>query len=167
MPFDGKVSDYFETKPAPVYDRDNPPPTMAEAIRMAVADVEAQERAGVQYFWGACNRCTAGAVVRRVSPDWNKDAPGLPREYAVWMHAPTQVPPDWRSILRALSELTAPTSIYIGDDHNALKYAFRYWPQGFAVEPTFSWSTPGYSIDPAAFKRDMLALADRLEAEAV
>lgn len=147
MPFDGKVSDYFETKPAPVYDRDNPPPTMAEAIRMAVADVEAQERAGVEYQWSDCLRCTAGAVCRRIglSDDWN---------YFKESSA-------WGVILRALSGLTIPAG------RSGLRGAWQEWPSGFSRKQTDDVHITPFHENPTAFKRDMLALADRLEAEAV
>ena len=146
MPFDGKVSDYFETKPAPVYDRDNPPLTMSEAIRMAVADVEAQEQAGIQYDWMDCERCTAGAVVRRMNGAGVND-----------------FGPTWNRVFSALSQLTEPFGLQAGcylkttSDAAPELFAHPYW----IGEPPL---TP-YATDPAAFKRDMLALADRLEAE--
>jgi hypothetical protein len=151
MPFDGKVSDYFETKPAPVYDRNNPPPTMAEAIRMAVADVEAQERAGIQYDWNDCARCTAGAVVRRI---------GLDPE--AWNWGKQKGP--WGGVLSCLS------SVSIGWDDCELHFAVRNESRAaarFFDVPNLKFSLTPYSADPDAFKRDMLALADRLEAEGV
>jgi hypothetical protein len=167
MPFDGKVSDYFETKPAPVYDRDSPPPTMAEAIRMAVADVEALLDRGFQYGWGhpwflpegkaqknhkACVTCTAGAVVARMT-NYKEAVSGLSYD---------DVSVEWRQVLRALSDLTLPGST------TGVSDAYGYWPQGFTTKPPRKsvGITPA-NKDPAAFKRDMLALADRLEAEAV
>ena len=154
MAFDGKVSDC--TKVAPVYDRDNPPTRMSEAIRMAVADVEAQERSGVEYDWDMCEVCTAGAVCRRADLGfWHVLTPA------------SKVPESWQSVLDALSILTAPNE-YDPDDIQGkpgLLSAWGMWPKGFADDPAFEWSTPGYTADPVAFKRDMLALADRLEAE--
>ncbi len=70
MPFDTTNFDY--TKVTPVYDRDNPPKRMSEAIRMAVADVEAQDAAGVEYDYFDCMRCTAGAVCRRIGVKWTE-----------------------------------------------------------------------------------------------
>jgi hypothetical protein len=155
MPFDGKVSDYFETKPAPVYDRDNPPPTMAEAIRMAVADVEAQEAVGVQYEWADCARCTGGAVVRRMG--------GRPSG-AAWFDFGDR----WYGVLQCLSAVSLKwenasmrDSVFRkGSDRD------RLWADaGFGVIPDIQISITPYETNPTAFKRDMLALADRLEGE--
>lgn len=155
MPFDGKVSDYFETKPVPVYDRDNPPPTMAEAIRMAVADVEAQERLGIQYDWMECERCTAGAVCRRLGAEDRADW----RQYGQ----------TWEGVLDTLSLISMEwtdhslRAVFCEDDHWS-----GYWKNaGFGRVPDITFTITPYKKDPAAFKRDMLALADRLEAEAV
>ena len=151
MPFDGKVSDYFETKPVPVYDRDNPPPTMAEAIRMAVADVEAQERAGVEYVWSDCSRCTAGAVVRRIGgTHWHTFGK------------------TWGGVLSCLSHLTVGHyKTTFEEEFGETKYFGSRWrAANFGRVPNVSFSLTRYDRDPAAFKRDMLALADRLEAEA-
>ncbi len=155
MPFDGKVSDYFETKPAPVYDRDNPPPTMAEAIRMAVADVEAQDRLGIQYEWIDCEVCTAGAVCRRLGAD----------EPGEW----NQFGSKWEGVLETLSTLTSGwretcfRSVFFDDP----VWGTRWRQAGFGRVPDIEFTITRYETNPAAFKRDMLALADRLEAEAV
>jgi hypothetical protein len=151
MPFDGKVSDYFETKPAPVYDRDNPPPTMAEAIRMAVADVEAQERAGIQYEWRDCSRCTAGAVVRRMGGDSWQD-----------------FGKRWEAVLDCLSLLCAAESVDMRGLFGQSDCFGAQWRNArFGRVPKVSARITPYKTNPTAFKRDMLALADRLEAEAV
>jgi hypothetical protein len=158
MPFDATTSDYLKTKPAVQYGRDNPPPTMAEAIRMAVADVEAQERLGIEYIWTECDVCTAGAVCRRV---------GLPAtSWFAWDRQ--DYGSGWKPILNALSALTMPPQEFKDDPFLAppgLLSAFEIWPGGFSGDPSFDWTTEGYSANPTAFKRDMLALADRLEAE--
>lgn len=155
MPFDGKVSDYFETKPAPVYGKDNPPTRMSEAIRMAVADVEAATARGFVWKWdrytseenGICFVCTAGAVAQRLH---NFDGNS---------HSGFITSDEWWGIMRALSGLTFPRS------KRAVEAAFEEWPEGFFGEPMFKARIVPFSEDPAAFKRDMLALADRLEAE--
>ena len=154
MPFDGKVSDYFETKPAPVYDRDNPPPTMAEAIRMAVADVEEATARGYVWKWedtfaerdGQCFVCTAGAVVQRLHQ--------FDRKAHIYMFAS-----KWDRVLWALSDATLPGNPYAVSD------AYGRWPAGFSRKPSFETKITAFNEDPTAFKRDMLALADRLERE--
>lgn len=147
MPFDSTQFDY--TKVQPVYDRENPPKRMSEAIRMAVADVEAQERAGIEYDWWNCAICTAGAVVLRlcgrVSPDWDE----FGRE--------------WYSVLESLSILTAQDSQNRG---GAALCAYTNSPSLFAVEPERTEEAiADFAESPEQFKTDMLALADRLEAE--
>ena len=164
MPFDS--TDYYRTEPAKVYDADNPPTRMSEAIRMAVADVEALLDRGFSYDWNqswfvlpkdrhllsghmrVCNTCTAGAIVARVT-NYEKSVSGFSGLGS----------PAWESLLHALSELTQP------DRRNPIEMAFNQWPRGFSALPEFeAWITPA-SEDPTAFKRDMLNLADRLEAE--
>lgn len=151
MPFDGKPSDYTKlAPPAPQeFTRDNPPTRMSDAIVMAVADVEAQERAGVEYDWGECERCTAGAVCRRIGLTKN--------DWGLRVRGP------WASPLIALSHLTM--SVRPDSELGSLDQAFQVWPEGFSDQPDFDWRTSGYTADPIAFKRDMLALADRLRAE--
>ena len=150
MPFDGNPQDY--TRVAPVYDRDNPPTRMSEAIRMAVADVEAQERAGVEYDYENCARCTGGAVFRRMGARLDGE------------HTETeQFGPVWHAVFWFLSEISAGVIYDLISAATPMAYAHR---AGFSV-PRCSVRvdvTP-YSHDPVAFKRDMLALADRLEAE--
>lgn len=153
--------------PAPVYDQDNPPTRMSEAIRMAVADVEALLDNGFTYDWynswfivpsdkhlirlniRACATCTAGAVVARIT-GYAESVSG----FSGLGHSGA-----WPHILSALSELTQP------DSTCQLDGAFRQWRQGFSAAPKFSVTITEASKNPTAFKRDMLALADRLEAE--
>lgn len=151
MPFDASTSDYFETKPAPVYDAANPPSTMAEAIRMAVADVEAQEAAGVEYSWTDCTRCTAGAVVRALGG-------------TNWLSFGER----WTGVFGVLSVIS------IGWSRTDLRWIMdesrshiRDWKAAkFGPVPNVSLNITPYYENPTAFKRDMLALADRLEREA-
>ncbi|MEL6859280.1 MAG: hypothetical protein AAFO74_12910 [Pseudomonadota bacterium] len=146
MPFDQTNFDY--TKVTPVYDKDNPPKRMSEAIRMAVADVEAQEKLGIQYNWWNCSVCTAGAVVRRMhgdctgSSDWGKFGP------------------QWAKVLQALSMLTCPTGPGEEQDTNFLDFR-----EAFGDVPFMTFTLTDYSVSPKKFKAEMLALADRLEAE--
>ena len=158
MAFD--ATEYLTTD-LPVYDKDNPPERMSQAIRMAVQDVEAMLAAGHRYRWSSpsiahfrswhaftgvrsCAACTAGAVIYRLNEAQdNWEAFG----------------PTWAHIFSALSSLTAS-----GYRRNVAA-AFQIWPTGFARRPK-----PIVHITPAnedfpAFKRDMLALADKLEAE--
>lgn len=148
MPFDSTQFDY--TKVQPVYDKDNPPKRMSEAIRMAVADVEAQERAGIQYCWTDCKVCTAGAVVR---------SRNLEEKFAYqWEDT------AWGQVLGALSQLTEPVGMSEGV---TLKVVVRKYKELFAPDfnaRDFARLTP-YTESPAKFSEDMLALADRLEAE--
>lgn len=164
MPFDS--TDYFRTEPAKVYDKDNPPTRMSEAIRMAVADVEALLDRGFDYNWSqswfvlptdrhllqdhqrTCTTCTAGAVVARIT-NYEKSVSGFSSFGS----------PTWESLLRALSDLTQPLH------PRPIRGAFECWPEGFGGSPEFETQITPASTDPAAFKRDMLNLADRLEAE--
>jgi hypothetical protein len=50
-------------------------------------------------------------------------------------------------------------------DCGGLTAAFHAWPGGFRVLPRGNDRITEYNKNPAAFKRDMLELADRLEAE--
>ena len=143
MPFDGKPSDYTKVAPpAPVFTRDNPPTRMSDAIVMAVADVEAQERAGVEYRFMNCAVCTAGAVMRRMGN-----------------RAPSQwdaFGPDWNRVLQALSDIT------LGE----VGWAKREWPEGFSSETAEEAIKVAHpETRPKQWRRDMLALADRLRAE--
>ena len=162
MAFDS--TDYFRTEPAKVYDKDNPPTRMSEAIRMAVADVEALLDHGFTYDWGhadfiphgseydhlggdkRCTTCTAGAVIARMT-NYEK--------YKTWF----AFGDAWQSVFGGLSALTQPDRI------GSLNEAFEEWPSGFAAAPTFGALITPANTDRHAFKRDMLNLADRLEAE--
>lgn len=151
MPFDTTNFDY--TKVTPIYDKDNPPKRMSEAIRMAVADVEAQVRSGVDYDWLECDQCTAGAVCRRIEPEWNNSG-----EHN-WYFTTWNIGP-WGPVLKALSYLTSP------EEMHPLWEAWDEWPDGFNKEPChLDKSTFVFADDPIEWKADMLALADRLEAE--
>ena len=155
MPFDTTNFDY--TKVTPVYDKDNPPKRMSEAIRMAVADVEAAIAAGFKWDWTnvfdededtkVCSVCTAGAVVQRLF-DYDRDADHI-----------DMAGDHWESQLWALSELTAPRY------NRNVFHAHREWPAGFAQKPVSHWEITPCNENPEQFKADMLALADRLEAE--
>lgn len=140
MPFDSTNFDY--TKVQPVYDRDNPPKRMSEAIRMAVADVEAQDGAGIQYNYMNCAKCTAGSVMRRVGAN-------DPADWYCFGHS-------WGKLMEALSHIT------MGN----LVDAYGKWPSGFSSRPEVtrvSVGDPDYGLEE--WSEDMLALADRLEAE--
>lgn len=153
MPFDGKVSDY--TKVAPVFDRDNPPTRMSDAIRMAVADVTRAEAVGLEINMAwcfedtdeetrtLCTVCAAGAVMVCSLGSAGDSAVGT------WGS-------DWSDILISISAIAY---------HHDLLMAYGSWPEGFSVRPDFSWSGTSYKTNPIAFKRDMLALADRLQGE--
>lgn len=155
MAFDS--TDYFRTEPAKVYDKDNPPARMSEAIRMAVADVDAQEAAGIEYEWADCTRCTAGAVVRQLGGD-------------SWFC----FGPKWNGIFGVLSTITMGWAEWEGQTIQSLfgfdcdrQSRLEDWAASEFSMPEASVHlviTPYYQ-DPAAFKRDMLNLADRLEAE--
>jgi len=158
MPFD--ATNYLEVAPAKVYDKDNPPTRMSEAIRMAVADVEAQHRTGIQYEWFSCHVCIAGAVARRVNPDWvfEQDSDEVLEE-TNWYDQPERFDEAWMQVLHALSRITMPMSLVAPDR------AFDYWPSGFAQRPTFDGPMFGYNEPHRKWCSSMLALADRLEAE--
>ena len=139
--------------PKRVYDRDNPPPSLSEAIRMAVLDIEAQDAAGIAYEWMRCERCTAGAVCR---------AKGM-HDLSAW----DEFGDRWFSILQILSDLTDPTN------EGTLGEGVRqeYWiSAGFGKFPqALEFSGLYYSGCPSdfpEFKKSMLAFADQLEAEA-
>ena len=141
MPFDSTA--YLKTDLPPVreYGPDNPPTRMSEAIRMGVRDVSLQEAAGIEYAWGSCAVCTGGAVMRRCGA----------RDTGNW----DQWGSNWACILRALSSASL----------GALNLSYEYWPEGFASEPPERVEVASPSLDLAQWKLDMLALADRLEAE--
>ena len=162
MPFDGNPQDY--TRVAPVYDRDNPPTRMSEAIRMAVADLTAIEKTpGYEIdmsVWhakedGACHVCFAGSVMANTLH--------LPKEevHVLWWNAVDCFGPRWQSVFMALNCVR----------EGLVELAHKCWAGDLIDqkdapvnvgkrEPVYS-----YNEDPVAFKRDMLALADRLEAE--
>lgn len=141
MPFDS--TDYLKTDLPPVreYGPDNPPTRMSEAIRMGVADVTAQEAAGIEYRYRDCAVCTAGAVMRRCGAT-DTD------EWGLWGG-------DWHTVMCALSDATV----------GRLGLAETVWPQGFASEPPEHVEVTHPDINLAQWKLDMLALADCLEAE--
>lgn len=145
MPFDSTQFDY--TKVQPVYDKDNPPKRMSEAIRMAVADVEAQSASGVEYEWTNCGRCTAGMIVRRL-----RDIPEHEEFGASLWH---QFGEGWSDVLDGLSVLTG----------FGARQAFDRSPRLFAQRPLWDQTPEDFARNPKNFKTDMLALADRLEAE--
>ena len=162
MPFDGKVSDYTKVAPpAPQeFTRDNPPTRMSDAIRMAVADMEVIERTpgykiAFPVAWHEphgeyCRVCFAGCVMARTL--------GAKPNQSVWFDDPEIGGPDrkWMNIFQALDAIR---SGFVG-------VARVRWPDGFSgVLPAQNWTVTDYSADPIAFKRDMLALADRLQAE--
>ena len=151
MPFDGKVSDYLETKPAPVYDRDNAPQTMWDAIRLGVRDLEAIERTPgykIDMVWAhvpredACYVCFAGAIMAQT----------LGVDRAVY-ETFDSFSSEWQRAFDLLDGLRSGS--------------IRFHLFGDAREAQRIKHFTPYETDPAAFKRDMLALADRLEAEAV
>ncbi|MEM6900321.1 MAG: hypothetical protein AAF583_11170 [Pseudomonadota bacterium] len=155
MAFDG--SEYLKAKPAQVYDKDNPPKRMSEAIRMAVADMIAVEslpnyKIAFPVHWhapqrdGTCVVCLAGCVM---SQTLKADA----SEHVWWDSE--RYSGKWPLIFQALNSVR----------QGYLPIAQRDWPQGFSREQQNFIGLTRYENDPAAFKRDMLALADRLEAE--
>ena len=163
MAFDGNPHDYTKVaSPPKVYDRDNPPKTMSEAIRMAVADVELMLSKGFGYEWtkpnlmvgvepmNECLACTAGAIVAR---EHNYDG-----THTFWVG---DMKSEWTRALNALSTLT--------QSHNSegLYKAHRYWPNGFPITPSAKFKCP--DLNEAGFpawSESLLDLADRLEAEA-
>lgn len=158
MPFD--ATDYTVVTEPKVYGPDNPPKRMSKAIRMAVADVEALLDRGDRYDWfcwhyfdqddtcvdveDRCATCTAGAIAARLS------------EYKTACMEDFGF--EWAMIGGALSKLTRPS----GADFAEIS---GQWPAGFSKCTDIDVCIPQANHDPAAFKRDMLALADRLEAE--
>jgi len=158
MSLDGNVQDYTKVKaPQKVYDRDNPPTRMSEAIRMAVADLEAVEadpryKVNMKTYHNpvgqTCYVCFAGAVM---SATLNAD----PEDYLV--HT-AEWGAKWQAVLYFLNE------VRLGE----VRAAKRAWLTG-EDQTLARRGTPAdvtlYEDNPAAFKRDMLALADRLEAE--
>ena len=140
MPYD--VTSYLKTDLPPVYDKDNPPTRMSEAIRMAVADVQVQEAAGIEYAYRDCAYCTAGAVMRRCGA-------AHPQRWE-------EFGPHWFHIMRALSSIT------VGDVDRAV----FDWPEGFSENTARKFARMTHPDDDLrGWMRDMLALADRLEAE--
>ena len=151
MPFDGKVSDYFETKPAPVYGPDHAPQTMWDAIRLGVRDLEATERTpgyvidmdyAHEVLGGVCAVCFAGSVMARTL---NAD----PRKDHYWHSFPRA----WHKTFDLLDNLRN-GQIWLSDF-----VAFGIYHEDMDV------TEERYETNPTAFKRDMLALADRLERE--
>ena len=170
MPFDGKAEDYInalskETMlspvrgPARVYDKDNPPPTFAEALRMAAKDMEAMFAQGIGYDWdeatlsiaigvGACGPCTAGAVVLRLAgPE------------AGWR----DMGEDWERTLNALSDATKPCEV---EGANNLLVASYSWYQGFPKNTPDHFPIRNAAKDPDGAIDDMFACADMLDAVA-
>ena len=169
MPFDGKAEDYInalsnETMlssvrgPARVYDKDNPPPTFAEALRMAAKDMEAMFARGIGYDWsmptladareaGVCGPCTAGAVILRLSG---------PEEVAWWRFGY-----DWRNVFFALSRATDPEEVSC---ENNLWEARYQWPKGFPTNTPDFFPIRNAAKDPDGAIDDMFACADMLDA---
>ncbi len=151
MPFDSTSFDY--TKVAPTYDKNNPPKRMSEAIRMALLDLEAAERLPKYRInmtaWhepagdGVCEVCLAGSVMAltcQVSPNE--------------LHTGNLVAGlRWNRVFDALNQLR------LGDVRCAAFYMNVPKPSFFNATIT------DYGENPDQFKADMLALADRLEAE--
>ena len=137
------------TKQAPVYDKDNPPETLSEAIRMAAADVEAMDRAGRPYAWADCCACTAGAVVRRLK--------GAELEWGALEWA--EFGYRWLEVLEALSELTCPEPTPV----RLSSQTFDKVREAFGPSPDISFTIPHYQDGPDEWKANLLHLADRLE----
>lgn len=145
-----------------VYDKDNPPSRMSEAIRMAVADVEQAEKSQRyivdmdhwhQPYGDRCLVCFAGSVMsQRLGLPFNRVVRGGFSPDAFELDA-------WGCVFRFLN------CIREGD----LEEARRAWAG--ATRPLCRGglqNTEGvtsYRASPAAFKSDMLTLADKLEAE--
>ena len=163
MPFDGNKADYVNALaqpkrgPARVYDQDNPPPTMAEALRMAAKDMEAMFAQGIGYNWdictlrqarmeGACGPCTAGAVILRMAgPD-----------HYCWDSFIDQ----WVEVLMALSDISA-----ISPNHSKINIesARLKWPQGFPPNAPRHFPIRNAAEDPQGAIDDMFACADMLD----
>lgn len=153
MASDGSEKNYLEALPAPkVYDKDNPPKTMSEAIRMAVADIEVIE--GLQGFEfelsvfhepkgsDICYVCAAGSVMARLNGYENEKLKTISFGF------------EWYAILQALSEIA----------FSLPQEAYKRWPQGFKSRPPIArFADPNRNLQ--GFKREVLAYADRLEAE--
>lgn len=151
MPFDSTQFDY--TKVQPVYDRDNPPKRMSEAIRMAVADLEAVEKLP-QYridmgAWhepapdGLCEVCFAGAVMARTHKlPQHRYSSGF--DIAGW---------DWNCVFDALNELRK------GGVASAAQ------SMGVKIPSFHKMDVTSYDENPEQFKADMLRTASFLEAE--
>lgn len=171
MPFDGKAEDYINALskegmpspvrgPARVYDKDNPPPTFAEALRMAAKDMEAMFAQGIGYNWdaltlpeareaGVCGPCTAGAVILRLAGpeevDWHRFG------Y------------DWSHVFFALSEATDPKEVSCEDKLREARYQ---WPKGFPTNTPDFFPIRNAAKDPDGAIDDMFACADMLDAVA-
>jgi hypothetical protein len=158
MAFDGRIADY--TKVAPVFDKENPPTRMSDAIRMAVADMEVIEQTpGYQIAFPVvwhepygeyCRVCFAGCVMARTL--------GAKPNQSVWFDDREIGGPDrkWMGVFQALDAIR----------NGSVGVARSWWPEGFnGVLPVQNWPVADYTADPIGFKRDMLALADRLQAE--
>lgn len=159
MAFDGNVQDYTKVTPPAVYDNDNPPPTIGEAIRMAVADVRLLLDKGFKYDWmeadlcsifGRCATCTAGAVVARAN-----DYSGAT---VSWLE---ETDSDWNCTLNALSLLTQP------GNYDSVADAQAYWPEGFPTNTRIKFACPDLNeVGFDAWSSALLDLADRFDAEA-
>ncbi|MEO0449071.1 MAG: HNH endonuclease signature motif containing protein [Pseudomonadota bacterium] len=141
------------------YDKNNPPKRMSEAIRMAVADLCAAEasphyRVDMEEWhvsWGkVCHVCFAGSVMsqrlempfdRHVRNDW---CPVVP-ELNSWLHVF-----QFLNCIRQ-GELETAKLAWLGERPGPIEYNDLEVTQ--------------YEDDSEQFKADMLALADRLEAE--
>ena len=147
MAFDGNPHDYTRVaSPPKVYDRNNPPKTMSEAIRMAVGDLTGVSAAKVGFDWFDCCKCLAGLALSGAglgSEKW--DAYGE----------------EWGNILQALSDLSNPCN------NETLSDAYYVWPAGFSHAPSFRNHMVDYrehGMD--AYFESLRDVADRLEAEA-
>lgn len=159
MPFDTTNFDF--TKVTPVYDKDNPPKRMSEAIRMAVADAEKIMLRDEYVFElesyhhpvaGKCEVCLAGAVM--------VDKFDLDRKLSI---APADFWADgeetWAQIFLALDQIRL----------GCLISAYHKWKDGFSAPPHNRYAHTTWTGDAtenfSTFKADMLRIADALQAE--
>ena len=141
-------SDYSKVQaPAKVYDKNNPPEKLSEAVRLAVIDVAAMVESGAKYDWFDCAVCTAGAVCR---------AMGDPEGWQTrWDDTP------WEKHLDALSNMTS-------GDPDSIADALRSHPD----TACHNWGhlrNRGHLLrydtqEPKMWAANMKAIADELEA---
>ena len=153
MPFDSTQFDY--TKVQPVYDKDNPPKRMSEALRLAVSDlVEAEQSpihvVNMEYFHtqldGFCHVCFAGSVIAstlEADPTTNTDE----RRFGY----------EWRQVFMFLD------AVRDGDIEEAKRRFHGGGSDYYGGKNTLGITK--YHEDPDQFKTDMLDLADLLESE--